>query len=271
MNKMNLMAKPGQSQAKLDALMDLIFDEIYSGKPSEVTGKVSTGYEGCRYEKTVEQLVSAKGIRCELVTASGKVDLIIYIPNPLTGKKQRVRIEIKTGTGIVAMLPTELGMRSINDYGPADLLPGADLVIYAARASEFEDIDDLLDESIVMKPIEWAEFMIANSGKRAKGFGTAFKLAVNGRKLAELNRNLPPMVEVKDPTTGEMVMMATSRECIDRKTGETKVTRRGCPRYTNCIVIQESYKEQIAEAIEANLETRQVKTLGEWLEEIGRA
>ena len=247
MNIKNIGAKAHQSQEKLDQ----IFAEVYKKD-------YGTGTDGYRFEMVVRQLISAKGIRNEVMASAGKVDQVLYLKDE-HGKLRRTKCEIKTSTGIVAQYPATFG-DTIENHSVAEVYPDADLIFYAARASEFEDLDDLLDETIVLKVPNWAAFMIENSGKRKHEFGTAFKLAVNNGTLREKNQAIParPVLDKKgNPVLDE--------------DGTPKMTKRGLPRWTDCIVIQEAYREQIADAIQANLETHEYETLGEWLERNGRA
>ena len=248
MEKMALAAKAKQSQSRLDELMDKIWNKYSKG----------TGADGSRYEKVVAQLVSANGIKTELVAESGRVDLLVYLPDP-SGKRKLYRIEIKTGTGIVAQLAPTFG-DSMEQHSEDELLPKADLVIYTARATEFEDIDDLLDESLVLERKDWIQFMIENSGVRKHGFSTAFKLSVNNGTLREKNEAIAP----------RPVVDKKGNQVYDED-GNPKFTKRGLDRWTDCIVIQEAYQKQIAQAITDNLATNEYRTLGRWLEEIGRA
>ncbi len=247
MEKMNVAAKAGLNQDKLDELFDRIWDRDYG-----------TGTTGYRFEKTVAHLISAKGIVDEDMAANGQVDRIVYVKDG-QGKLHGLRIEIKTGCGIVAQLPCLLG-DSIDNYGPSDVYPKAHLIIYAARAEEFEDIDELLDETVVLTIPDWVEMMVQTAGKRKHSFGTAFKLGVNNNATRAKNEAIParPVLDKK------------GRPVLDED-GNVKMTKRGIDRYTDCITIQEAYRQQFAEALQENAETHQYRTLGEWLEEIGRA
>lgn len=248
MEKFYLNAKAGQSQEKLDQRVDAIWNKYSKG----------TGSTGCQMELIVRHLMSAKGITTEVVQAAGKADLIVFLPNA-NGKMKRFVIEIKTGTGIVAEVPAMLE-DSMTNHSPAEVYPKADLVVYAARATEFIDIDDVLDETLVLPTLEWVQFMIDNSGVRKHGFETAFKLGVNNKALRDKNDAVP------------------ARQVVDKKgnlvfndDGSPKMTKRGLPRYTDCIVIQEAYQAQVAQAIIDNMETHEYETLGDWLERMGRA
>lgn len=241
--ELNLGAKDGQNQTTLDKLF----------KDVEAKYMRGTGVSGARFELTVKHLASAKGLRTDTIAETGKTDVIVYVDG------KRIRLEVKTGCGIVAQLKPTLG-DVIDNYSEADLLPNVDLIVFAPRASEFEDIDELLDETLVLDVPSWAEFMIENSGKRKHSFGTAFKLSVNNNKLRDLNDAIParPMLDKK----GNPVL---------EEDGTPKMTKRGIPRWTDCITMQEAYRQQIVEAVQYNAETHDFRTLGEWLEEIGRA
>ena len=242
-SKLNVGAKERQSQTTLDKLFADVEAKYIRGK----------GASGSRFELTVKHLASAKGLQTDTIAETGKTDVIVYVGG------KRIRIEVKTGCGIVAQLKPTLG-DTIDNYSVDDLLPDVDLIAFAPRASEFEDIDELLDETLMVSVKAFAEFLIDNSGKRKHSFGTAFKLSVNNNKLRDLNEAIParPVVDKK----GNPVL---------EEDGTPKMTKRGIPRWTDCITMQEAYRQQIIEAVQDNAETHELRTLGEWLEEIGRA
>ena len=237
------VAKAKQSQTKLNNTMAKAYAKY---------AHAGTGSEGDQFEIAVAQVASACGVKTEFVKAAGKVDLLVYLPGA-DGQKHLVRIEIKSGSGIVAQLPAELGTRSIADFDESWILPGADLVIYAAKPGEFETLDDLLDNSVVMGRSEFITMVSNAGGKRKSGFTTCFTVQCNNTALVKKNAALP------------------GREIVDKKTGEKKITKRGCPRWTDCIVMQTSYLDARAEAVELGLATGEMMSLRTWLEEIGRA
>lgn len=237
------VAKAHQSQSKLEELMAKAYARYWNA---------GTGSSGDQFEIAVAQLASACGIKTEFVKAAGKVDLLVYLPGA-DGKKHLIRIEIKSGSGIVATLPAELGTRSIADFDESWILPGADLVIYAAKPAEFGTLDDLLDSTVVLTRSEFIEMVSSAGGKRKSGFETCFSVQCNSTALVKKNAALP------------------GREIVDKKTGEKKITKRGCPRWTDCIVMQTSYLDARAEAVELGLATGEMISLRSWLEDNGRA
>lgn len=241
-SKFEFMAKAKQNQTRLNELMALAYAKY---------AHAGTGSEGDQFEKAVEQVASAGGVRTEHIKAAGKVDLIVYLSNA-DGKKRRVQIEIKSGSGIVAQLPAELGLRSIADFTEDVILPKADLVIYAARPGKFESLDDLLDSTVVLTRRAFIDMVSSAGGKRKSGFETCFTVQCNNSALVAKNAELP------------------GREIIDKKTGEKKITKRGCPRWTDCIVMQTAYLDSRAEAVEQGLATGEMTSLRTWLEDNGR-
>lgn len=244
MKQFEMVAKKGQNREKAEQIFAQIWEKQVSG---------------AQYELIVRHLLSAKGLRVATVRAKGKTDQVIYLPTavlPETLKakkatdKSAVRIEIKTGTGICAMVGAKFGDH-ITNYSAADIYPEADIVIFAPGADDFSDLDQVLYESLVfMSPVAFAEYVIANSGKRKHGFETAFKLAVDSKGLRDKNAAIPP------------------REITDPKTGEKKYTKRGLERWTDCIVMQEAYNGQLCEAVLENASDE--LTLGQFLQDIGR-
>lgn len=262
------VAKAHQSQTKLEELMAKAYARYWNA---------GTGSAGDQFEIAVAQLASACGIKTEFVKAAGKVDLLVYLPGA-DGKKHLIRIEIKSGSGIVAQLKPRLGFRSISEYDESVIMQGADLVIYAAKPSEFETLDDLLDSTVVLTRSEFIEMVSNAGGKRKSGFETCFSVQCNNSALVEKNRSLPAMVKVTDESgaivkgaDGKDAWFETSRKIKDKKTGEEKETRRGCPRWTDCIVMQTSYLDARAEAVELGLATGEMISLRSWLEDNGRA
>lgn len=258
----SFIAKAKQSQTALEALM---------AQAAEKFQKAGTGGNGDQFEIAIKQLASAGGVKIASVTASGRVDLVVFLPDPMTGKKRRYRIEIKSGSGIVAQLAPELGLRNISEYSEADILPGADLVIYAAKPGEFETLDDLLDGTAVLTRAEFIAMVSSAGGKRKSGFETCFSVQCNNSALVAKNKTLPARVEIMDKATGKKVKVPTTREITDQKTGEKKTTRRGCPRWTDCIVMQTAYLDARAEAVELGLAMGDMVSLRTWLEDNGRA
>lgn len=236
-------AKAKQSQAKLDQLMAKVYEKY---------ANAGTGSDGDQFEKAVEQLISASGVKSENIQGSGKVDRIVYLAGS-DGKKHRFNVEIKSGSGIVAQLEPELGTRSIADFTEDVILPSADLVIYAAKPGKFTSLDDLLDSTAVLVRSEFIQMVSTNCGKRKSGFESGFSVQCNNSALVEKNRSLP------------------GREIVDKKTGEKKITKRGCPRYTDCIVMQTSYLDARADAIDLGLAMGEMISLRTWLEDNGRA
>ena len=263
------IAKAKQSQTTLEAVMAQAWEKFHNA---------GTGSDGDQFEIAVKQVASAGGVKIASVTASGKVDLIVFLEDPLTGAKRRHRIEIKSGSGIVATLAPRLGFRNISEYSEADILPDADLVVYAAKPGEFETLDDLLDGTAVLPRSEFIDMVSNAGGKKKSGFETCFTVQCNNTALVKKNRNLPAMVEIYDEdgsvvrgSDGCPVRVPTSREVKDKKTGEMKTTRRGCPRWTDCIVMQTSYLDARAEAVELGLAMGDMTSLRTWLEDNGRA
>lgn len=255
------IAKAKQSQTRLEAIM---------AQAAEKFSNAGTGSDGDQFEIAVRQLVAHRGVNRAEVQSAGKVDQIAYMAGT-DGKKHRSRIEIKSGSGIVAQLEPELGLRSISDFSEADILPDVDLVIYAAKPAEFETLDDLLDGTAVLARIEFIKMVEGAGGKRKSGFETCFSVQCNSTALVKRNKELPAVVEIVDRTTGSKVKVPTTREIVDKKTGETKITRRGCPRWTDCIVMQTSYVDSRAEAVELGLAMGEMVSLRTWLEDNGRA
>lgn len=244
------VAKAKQSQHKLDEIMAKVYSKYMNA---------GTGSDGYQFEKAVEQEISACGVKNEYIQAAGKVDRIVYIAGE-DGKKHRVRIEIKSGSGIVATLAPELGLRSIADFTEDAVLPGVDLVIYAAKPGEFECLDDLLDNSVVMTRVEFITMVSENCGKRKSGFESGFSVQCNNSALVDKNKALP------------------ARPVLDRKgnpvldeDGNVKMTRRGCERWTDCITMQTSYLDSRAAAVDLGLATGEMTSLRTWLEDNGRA
>jgi hypothetical protein len=229
MKQFAVQAKKGQNKDKAERIFAQIWDKQVSG---------------AQYELIVRHLLTVKGLRTATVRGKGKVDQTIK----LNGKV--VRIELKTGTGICATVGAKFGDH-ITNYSAEDIYPDADIVIFAPGADDFTDMDQVLYESLVfMSPKAFAEYVIANSGKRKHAFETAFKLAVDSKVLREKNAAIAP------------------REITDPKTGEKKYTKRGLERWTDCIVMQEAYNNQLVEAVIENATDE--LTLGQFLMDIGR-
>lgn len=248
-SKFEFIAKAKQSQSQLNELMAKAYAKY---------AHAGTGSEGDQFEKAVEQVASAGGVRTEHIKASGKVDLIVYLPGA-DGKKRRVQIEIKSGSGIVAQLPAELGLRSIADFSEDVIMPKADLVIYAARPGKFECLDDLLDSTVVLTRVEFIRMVSENCGKRSSGFTSGFSVQCNNSSLVAKNKELK----------GRPMMDKHGNPVLDEK-GEVKMTRRGCERWTDCIVMQTAYLDNRAEAVEQGLATGEMTSLRTWLEDNGR-
>lgn len=264
----SFVAKAKQSQTKLDELMAKAYAKY---------AHAGTGSDGDQFEIAVAQVASACGVKTEFVKASGKVDLLVYLPGE-DGQKHLIRIEIKSGSGIVAQLTPRLGLRSIDEFDESVILPKADMVIYAAKPGEFETLDDLLDNSVVMDRSEFITMVSNAGGKRKSGFTTCFSVQCNNTALAAKNKALAGLTEIYDENgdkvlgaDGKPVLVPTVRIIKDKKTGEEKETRRGCPRWTDCIVMQTSYLDARAEAVDLGLATGEMMSLRTWLEEIGRA
>lgn len=229
MKQFAVEAKKGQNRAKAEQ----VFAEIWKKQVS-----------GSQYELIVRHLLTVKGLNKAVIRSKGRVDQTIK----LNGRVQR--IEIKTGTGICATVGAKFGDR-ITNYTIKDIYPNADIVIFAPGADDFTDLDQVLYESLVFtSPAAFAQYVIENSGKRKHGFETAFKLAVNDKALREKNAAITP------------------REIVDPKTGEKKYTKRGLDRWTDCIVMQETYNNQLVEAVLENASDE--LTLGQFLMDIGR-
>jgi hypothetical protein len=236
MKKFELEAKKGQNREKAQEVFEAIWDKQVSGS---------------QYELIVRHLLTVKGLQSATVRAKGRVDQTIRFQG------KTYRIEIKTGTGICATVGAKLGDH-ITNYGVQDIYPNADIVIFAPGADDFSDLDQVLYESLVfMSPAAFAEYVIANSGKRKHGFETAFKLAVNDKALREKNEAIParPMVD------------KAGNPVLDDE-GNPKFTKRGVPRYTDCIVMQEAYNNQLVEAVLENVTDE--LTLGQFLQDIDR-
>lgn len=262
------VAKAKQSQHKLDEIMAKVYNKYMNA---------GTGSDGYQFEKAVEQEISACGVKNEYVQSAGKIDRIVYLPGD-DGKKRRVRIEIKSGSGIVAQLKPRLGFRTIADFTESCIMPSADLVIYAAKPGDFTCLDDLLDNSAVLTRTEFITMVSENCGKRKSGFESGFSVQCNNSTLADKNRALPAMVTVTDEngetvlgTDGKPALFETERKITDKKTGEEKTTRRGCPRWTDCIVMQTTYLDSRAAAVDLGLATGEYTSLRTWLEDNGRA
>lgn len=229
MKQFGIEAKNGQNKERAERIFAQIWDKQVSG---------------AQYELIVRHLLTVKGLRTATVRAKGRVDQTIKV----NGKV--VRIEIKTGTGICAMVGAKFGDH-ITNYGIENIYPDADVVIFAPGADDFTDLDQVLYESLVFtSPAAFAQYVIENSGKRKHAFETAFKLAVDNKALRDKNAAIPP------------------REITDPKTGEKKYTKRGLERWTDCIVMQEAYNNQLVEAVLENATDE--LTLGQWLMDIGR-
>lgn len=263
--------KAKQSRTALEAVMAQAWEKFQNA---------GTGSDGDQFEIAVKQVASAGGVKIASVTASGKVDLIVFLADPLTGKKRRYRIEIKSGSGIVATLKPRLGLRNISEYSEADILPGADLVVYAAKPGEFETLDDLLDGTVVLTRAEFIAMVSGAGGKKKSGFETCFTVQCNNTALVEKNKQLTGKTEIWDEAgkkvldeNGDPVLLDTIRQTKkpDKETGEIKWTRRGCPRWTDCIVMQTSYLDARAEAVELGLAMGEMVSLRTWLEDNGRA
>ena len=256
------IAKAKQSQTRLEAIM--------AQAGAKFSNAASTGSAGAQFEIAVRQLVAHRGVNSASVQAAGKIDQIVFMAGT-DGNKHRIRIEIKSGSGIVAQLAPELGLRSISDFSEADILPDVDMVIYAAKPAEFETLDDLLDGTAVLARREFIDMVNSAGGKKKSGFETCFSVQCNNSALVAKNKELPAAVEIVDKATGKKVKVPTTREIVDKKTGETKTTRRGCPRWTDCIVMQTSYLDARAEAVELGLAMGDMVSLRTWLEDNGRA
>lgn len=187
----------------------------------------STGYHGAQFELYACDAMAKYGIKTSYVKKAGCADFT------MTVDKHDYAIEIKSGSGIVGQKPVQAG-DSIGNYSEADILPGADFVVYAAKPKEFEDMEELLDYSLVFTREEFISWAIENAGSRKHGFSTAFKLGVNNSALRAENKALKAMGE---------------------KT------------YSDCICLQASYLDQREQAIKENYE---YCTLREFLQNYGR-
>ena len=132
-------------------------------------------------------------------------------------------------------------------------------------------LDDLLDGTVLLTRTEFIAMVSSAGGKKSSGFQTCFSVQCNNSALVAKNKELPAVVEIVDKTTGRKVKVPTTREIVDKKTGETKTTRRGCPRWTDCIVMQTSYVDARAEAVELGLAMGEMLSFRTWLEDNGRA
>lgn len=263
-------AKAHQSQTKLNDLMVKAYEKY---------ANAGTGSDGDHFEIAVGQLASACGIKTEYIKAPGRVDLIVYLVGA-DGKKHRYCIEIKSGSGIVAQLKPRLGLRNISEFTEDVILPGVDLVIYAAKPGKFGTLDDLLDSTVVLTRREFIDMVSSAGGKRKSGFETCFSVQCNNETLVKKNAELTGSVEIWDEAGNKVlgpdglpVLVPTIRKTKtpDKETGEYKETRRGCPRWTDCIVMQTSYLDARAEAVELGLATGDYISLRTWLEDNGRA
>lgn len=210
---------------------------------------------GGQYELVVRHLATVKGLQVALVRGKHCTDLVIRVKYP-DGTVKTLKVEIKSGTGICAEVGAKLGDH-ITNYGPEVVYPNADLVIFAPGASDMDSLDRVLYESLVMTPQRFVEFAIENSGKRKHGFETAFKLAVDNKGLRAKNDAIP----------ARPVLDKQGNPVLDED-GNVKMTKRGIDRWTDCIVLQEAYNDQLCEAVLVNADGD--TTLGQWLEDIGR-
>lgn len=245
LSKMGFVAKEKQGANKLNRMLRNI-DAHYSNERS-------TGNDGDKYEKGCSQLVSAHGIKSEFVAKQGRADLIVYLPDPETDKLRRYVIEIKTGSGIVAMLEPECSQRSIKDFTEDDVLKGVDLVIYHPEPKNLTSVDELMDTSCVMTREAFIQMVCEAGGTRKAGFTTCFTVQVNNTALVKKNRELP------------------GREYYNKKTGKVEITKRGCPRWTDCICLQSQYLESRAYMIRTGIKAGRIENLRKWLERNGRA
>ena len=232
MKRFDLPKKQGMSTERFNAIMDEIWEHSCPGS---------------RYELCVRHMATVKGLNAAIVRGKNTVDLVIRVKQD--GVTRTIKCEIKSGTGICAETGAKFNDH-ISNYGPDVVYPKADLVIFAPGAANMESLDELMYESLVMTPQRFVQFAIENSGKRKHGFETAFKLAVDNKALRDKNAAIP------------------ARELVDEKTGEKKLTKRGVPRWTDCIVLQESYNEQLRYAVQVNADDDM--TLGQFLQDIGR-
>lgn len=226
------------AQATLDRLMaETVAHYSKAGQPvldadGNFLHRGSTGCDNSTYEVICRHLFNKNGLRKgdNFARKAEQDDVVVYVGG------HRMVVEIKSGSDcIVGNIPEKLGDH-ITRHTVDEILPKADLVCFAARVHDFEDLDDLLDESLVMTREEFIEFCITYSGSKKQAFETAFKLGVNGKSCRDKNKERKASGEVG--------------------------------RYTNCIVLQPSYAERRAQAITDNFE---YQTLRDWLEENGRA
>lgn len=240
MKKFALPKKPGMSQEKFDKVCAEIWEHTCSGG---------------QYELVVRHLATVKGLQAAIVRGKHTVDLVIRVKQA-DGTVKTLKCEIKSGTGICAEVGAKFGDH-ITNYGPEVVYPNADLVIFAPGASDMDSLDRVLYESLVMTPQRFVQFAIENSGKRKHGFETAFKLAVDNKGLRAKNEAIP----------ARPVLDKQGNPVLDED-GNVKTTKRGLDRWTDCIVLQEAYNDQLCEAVLVNAEDD--PTLGQWLEDIGR-
>lgn len=256
MEKMALVSKPRQSQRKLDELMAQIWEKYSKG----------TGADGCRFEKVTAQLMSARGIETAEIAGAGVTDLIVFPMGP-DGKRHRFNCEIKSGCGIVTKHDMAKQDDNILAHSEDEIYPEADLIIFAPRADEFSELDELLDETLVLTRYEFLEFLYNNTGKQRHGFDVAFKLATNNGALRAKNAEREPRM-VLDKKNRPVLYKASELPDGDPRVGTPKYTMRGVAgRWTDCITIQEAYRDQLVEAVLANW---QYTTLRCWLEDNGR-
>lgn len=228
MKKITMTAKPNQSIDKMERL----FDECFAHY-EEAGRRGSTGYHGSEFEKLAEQALQAKGIQTAYSKDANHVDLIIYVVGK-DGKKHRLAIEVKTGSGIVYQQKAVLDDH-ISNYDESYVLPKANLIAYNADPKACKSEADVLKYTLILSRQQFVDFVIENSGARKQCFTTAFKLGVNSSSVRKTNK------ERKD-------------------SGEDTI-------YTDCITLQSTYNKNRVQAIKKNTK---YMTLGEFLSQIGR-
>lgn len=139
--------------------------------------KGSTGALGKLYEPIVRHLMTAHGLSMGDFRArtQEKADIIVYVEG------HAVTVEVKTGDGIVA---------NYNDgqLEEADILPGKGAIVYCTEPGELEDLDDLLDNSIVVTRAEFIGGVLCAGQKRHPNFRSGLKAATNSAALRAENK-----------------------------------------------------------------------------------
>lgn len=177
MRRIHLEAKKGGlSQERLDSERDAQYDRLDAEELKQSKGIYGKDFDAiCRHLLNAHGLTSGD-VRCR---AKGAADAV----NVING--QRIVYEIKSGDGIVGNLtPT-----TTPDWTDDDIVPDADVVVYAAEPKLMQSLDDVLDDTVVLTRADFLVFLATEGPKRKQSVKTATKAGTNDLYLREVNKS----------------------------------------------------------------------------------